>query len=61
MSGNEQVKVEMQVFLAALVSYPDRFAVNPRVSFEQHRVSLMAPGELTVFAARRANDDSKAP
>ena len=42
-SGNEQVRVEMQTFLAALASYPDRFAVNPQVTFEEHRVSLMPP------------------
>jgi len=40
---NETVRVEMQTFLAALVTYPDRFAVNPRISFEQHRISLMVP------------------
>lgn len=40
---NENVRAEMQTFLAALVSYPDRFAANPDISFEQHRTSLMMP------------------
>lgn len=43
MQTNETVRAEMQTFLAALVSYPDRFAANPQVSFEQHRISLMMP------------------
>lgn len=41
MHTNESVRAEMQTFVKALVSYPDRFAVNPRVSFDQHRISLM--------------------
>jgi len=43
MQTNEAVRVEMQAFLAALASYPDRFAANPRISFEQHWGSLMMP------------------
>jgi hypothetical protein len=39
--SNETVRAEMQTFLAALASYPDRFASNPRISFEQHWGSLM--------------------
>jgi hypothetical protein len=41
MSTNEQVLAEMQVFLLALASYPDRFAMNPKVSFEEHCCSIM--------------------
>jgi len=40
---NETVRAEMQAFLAALASYPDRFAANPSISFEQHWGSLMMP------------------
>ena len=40
MSCNELVRVEMQSFLEALASYPERFATDPRISFEQHRSSL---------------------
>jgi hypothetical protein len=43
MSGNEQVLVEIETFLLALASYADRVASEPKVSFEEHRVSLMAP------------------
>lgn len=43
MQRNEMVRAEMQAFLAALASYPDRFAANPRISFEQHWGSLMMP------------------
>ena len=41
MSGNEQVRAEMQTFLLALTSYADRVARDPKVTFEEHRVSLM--------------------
>ncbi len=40
-SGNEQVRREIQSFLQALHSYPDRFARNPRLSFEEHRSGLV--------------------
>jgi hypothetical protein len=43
MSGNEQVRAEMQSFLLALASYADRVARDPKVTFEQHHVSLMEP------------------
>ena len=39
--SNEQVRVEIQAFLRALDSYPAMFAVNPEISFEEHRASLM--------------------
>jgi hypothetical protein len=40
-SGNEQVRREIQSFLQALNSYPDRFARNPRISFEEHCSGLV--------------------
>jgi hypothetical protein len=40
---NETVRAEMQTFVAALASYPDRFAANPRISFSEHLYSLMIP------------------
>jgi hypothetical protein len=43
MSGNEQVRAEIQTFLLALASYADRVARDPEITFEQHRVSLMEP------------------
>ena len=35
-SGNEQVRREIQSFLQALDSYPDRVAKNPGITFEEH-------------------------
>lgn len=43
--GNEQVRVEIRNFLKALDSYPQRFAEDRRVSFEEHRSSLVNNGE----------------
>jgi hypothetical protein len=41
MSANDQVSVEMQTFLRALDSYPDHFARNPNLTFEQYFCSLV--------------------
>lgn len=37
-----EVQQEIETFLTALSSYPDRFARNPCISFEQHLFSLAA-------------------
>lgn len=42
MSGNELVRLEIETFLLALVSYPDRFARDPRITFDEYRSSLAA-------------------
>jgi hypothetical protein len=42
---NEQVLMEVQSFLQALASYPDRFAKEPKISFEQHLGSLVAASQ----------------
>lgn len=42
MSSNELVRVEIETFLLALASYPDRFASDPRITFEEYRSSLAA-------------------
>jgi hypothetical protein len=42
-SSNEQVLAEIQAFLLALSSYPERFARDPQITFEQHRRSLVPP------------------
>lgn len=39
-AGNEQVRREIESFLHALKSYPDRFAREPHVTFEQHHGGL---------------------
>jgi len=44
-SGNEQVRKEMASFLRALHSYPERFAQNPGLTFEEHRSALVQTGK----------------
>ena len=41
MRANQEAHQEMQNFLKALDSYPERFARNPGVSFAEHHSSLM--------------------
>lgn len=60
MSGNEQVRVEIQTFLQALASYADRVASDPKVTFEEYHVSLMAPvGAASLPMARAARVGSR--
>ncbi len=50
---NHQALVEIEIFLAALASYPEQFAVDPGLSFEEHRSRLMrnAQGQRRVAAS----------
>jgi hypothetical protein len=50
---NHQALAEIEIFLAALASYPEQFAVDPGLSFEEHRSSLMrnAQGQRSVAAS----------
>jgi hypothetical protein len=41
-SCNQEVRIEIQRYLQALASYPDRFARNPEVSFKKHLYNLVA-------------------
>ena len=41
LTGNEHVRIEIQSFLQALRSYPERFARNPRLTFEEHCSGLV--------------------
>jgi hypothetical protein len=43
--GNEDVRKEIACFLRALHSYPERFAQNPSLSFEEHRSALVRTGK----------------
>lgn len=45
LSGNEQVRMEIQTYLHALDSYPERFARNPSLTFEEYCSSLIPPGK----------------
>ena len=47
------VQHEIKSFLSALVSYPDRFAVEPDLSFEQHLFRLAAANRLAEGEERR--------
>jgi hypothetical protein len=38
--SNDQVLIDIQSFFLALDSYPDRFAKEPEISFEQHLYSV---------------------
>lgn len=42
-----EVQEEIETFLSALNSYPDRFARDPCLSFEQHLFSLAASKPLS--------------
>jgi hypothetical protein len=50
---NHQVLAEIEIFLAALASYPEQFEVDPGLSFEEHRARLMrnAQGQRSVAAS----------
>jgi len=50
---NAQVRVEIQHYLQALASYPDRFARNPDITFKKHLYSLVAAARRT--PARQRN------
>jgi hypothetical protein len=40
MSDNKKVVAEIEMFLEAVASYPERFATDPRLTFEQHRATI---------------------
>jgi len=44
LSGNKQVRSEIRRFLEALNSYPERFAEEPGITFEQHLCNLVSAG-----------------
>jgi hypothetical protein len=44
-SRTREVEREIKTFLNALNSYPDRFAREPYLSFEQHLFSIAAAAE----------------
>ncbi len=42
---DERVRFEIQRYLQALASYPDRFARDPDISFKKHLYSVVAGGQ----------------
>ena len=57
--GNEEARVEMKSFLEALDSYPECFARNPGVSFEQHRIGFMPVGRNGAGRTQRHGCDAR--
>lgn len=51
-SENKIVQAEMQSFLEALASYPERFATDPELTFEQHRTSLAISAVIEISTTR---------
>jgi hypothetical protein len=49
------VQHEIKSFLRALVTYPDRFAREPELSFEQHLFQLVAANQLATGERRPRN------
>ncbi len=47
------VQNEIRNFLTALVSYPDRFATDPDLSFEQHLFQWVAANQMPSRAGNR--------
>lgn len=58
MSCNEMVRVEMESFLQALESYPQRFASDPHITFEEYRSSLMSPVLSAPAESRQSSRES---
>jgi hypothetical protein len=56
-SYNEQVRVEMEIFLYALDSYAERFAKNPELSFDEHCASLMAGAQVARSSGHSAREN----
>ncbi len=44
-SANRAAEQKLHDFLEALTSYPERFAHDPQVSFEEHLVMVAAAGQ----------------
>ena len=58
MSCNELVRVEMESFLQALESYPQRFASDPHITFEEYRSSLISPALSAPAESRQSSRES---
>lgn len=45
-AAERDVQHEIKSFLSAVATYPDRFALEPDLSFEQHLFQLVAANQL---------------
>jgi hypothetical protein len=52
-AGERDVQYEIKMFLSALGSYPDRFAREPSLSFEQHLFRVVATSHVASGGERR--------
>jgi hypothetical protein len=52
-AGRQQAQQEIATFLKALNSYPDSFARDPYLNFQQHLISVAAQAGLSTFAGYR--------
>jgi hypothetical protein len=57
-ADNEIVRLEMRAFLEALGSYPERFAANPGLTFEEHRATLTAQARAAPVPNRSSKNDA---
>jgi len=51
MLENERVRNEINIFLKAMASYPEHFAADPQITFEEHCASLSARGSVPSLVA----------
>jgi hypothetical protein len=52
-ADKRDVQYEIKMFLSALGSYPDRFAREPNLSFEQHLFRVVATSQVAAGGERR--------
>jgi hypothetical protein len=52
-SRQRDVKQEIENFLNALSSYPDRFAMEPRLSFQEHLINIESEKQGSPGSRRR--------
>ena len=57
LSGNELVRVEIQIFLQALDSYPERFARNPGITFAEYCGGLVQTTTVQTTAVQASKGD----
>ena len=56
-TANKQVQAEIEVFLYALDSYEEKFATNPRITFDEHCASLMAFAQVARSAGHSSREN----
>jgi hypothetical protein len=49
-----RIQIDAELFLLAVHSYPERFRLQPAVSFEQHFLNLVAASQSSLTQAHAA-------